>query len=133
MSCGTVASAKLLLLSGVGPAPHLNQVLAFGGCTSLSGIVLIPFSSVFLCRRICQWGKTCRTISQQPLDRSCLTPLLGSTHSLYSAPSHIYRLASLCNRTAWCHCVCRLTIAMTDSKSYPVPCSWTGTPLNGWC
>ena len=31
MSCGTVASAKLLLLSGVGPAPHLNQVLAFGG------------------------------------------------------------------------------------------------------
>ena len=39
MSCGTVASAKLLLLSGVGPAPHLNQVLAFdfGGCSSLSG------------------------------------------------------------------------------------------------
>ena len=34
MSCGTVASAKLLLLSGVGPAPHLNQVLAIGGCTS---------------------------------------------------------------------------------------------------
>ena len=39
MSCGTVASAKLLLLSGVGPAPHLNQVLAFGGCSSLSIIV----------------------------------------------------------------------------------------------
>ena len=39
MSCGTVASAKLLLLSGVGPAPHLNQVLAFGGCSSLSDIV----------------------------------------------------------------------------------------------
>ena len=34
VSCGTVASAKLLLLSGVGPAPHLNQVLAIGGCTS---------------------------------------------------------------------------------------------------
>ena len=85
-------------------------------------VILIPFSSVFLCRRICQWGKTCRTISQQPLDRSCLTPLLDSTHSLYSAPTHIYRLASLCNRTAWCHCVCRLTVVMTDSNSYPVPC-----------
>ena len=39
MSCGTVASAKLLLLSGVGPAPHLNQVPASGGCTSVSGNV----------------------------------------------------------------------------------------------
>ena len=27
VACGTVASPKLLLLSGIGPAPHLNQVL----------------------------------------------------------------------------------------------------------
>ena len=26
VACGTVASPKLLLLSGIGPATHLNQV-----------------------------------------------------------------------------------------------------------
>ena len=50
MSCGTVASAKLLLLSGVGPAPHLNQVPAFGGCTSLSGIVCHAATEPRCCR-----------------------------------------------------------------------------------
>ena len=50
MSCGTVASAKLLLLSGVGPAPHLNQVLAFGGCSSLSGIVRHAATEPRCCR-----------------------------------------------------------------------------------
>ena len=29
VACGTVASPKLLLLSGIGPATHLNQVLVF--------------------------------------------------------------------------------------------------------
>ena len=50
MSCGTVASAKLLLLSGVGPAPHLNQVLAFGGCTSVSGNVCHAATEERCCR-----------------------------------------------------------------------------------
>ena len=27
VACGTVASPKLLLLSGIGPASHLNEVL----------------------------------------------------------------------------------------------------------
>ena len=50
MSCGTVASAKLLLLSGVGPAPHLNQVLAFGGCTSASSNVCHAATEERFCR-----------------------------------------------------------------------------------
>ena len=50
MSCGTVASAKLLLLSGVGPAPHLNQVLVFGGCSSLPDIVCHAATEERCCR-----------------------------------------------------------------------------------